>query len=175
MAGKPKRSSREALGGTSSQWIELALPAINTIPKGHAPSRAVNCSVRPLNDLSEGQSDRSGEHFTQPVVAERLVLGDPSGPSEIVHQIPGRNAHAATIHEVLNVPVIGVDPTDAQMSQGAVLRLRDHVIALSELRRFPISEVTIRAEDGFTLNPLGDPIRNCLMLEVRDTRLIDRP
>lgn len=81
-------------------------------------------------------------------------------PSEIVQQVFRGNAHAAAIDQVFDVPVIGVDASDAQPRDVRATRLLGpDMLATGRLRDDRIYLIAIGANDQFWLDPWRHDLR----------------
>lgn len=81
------------------------------------------------------------------------MLGDPTRPAEVVHQVARADTHTAAVDEVLNIAVICVDTASAESARVLPAFLGDHVLAAGRLGDALVGHVAIRTDQRVRLDP----------------------
>ena len=115
------------------------------------------------------------EHLREQIATEWLVLGDPTRPAKVVHQILGAHAHAAAIDQVFHVTVLRVDPANAQAASVMAALLGDDVLTAHGFRDLGVGPVPIRADHRVAFHPRRHHTFDSRVLQVRKLALADRP
>jgi len=85
------------------------------------------------------------QKLPEQIITKRLVLGDSTRPTKVIHQVASAYAHTPPVDQVLNVPVVGVDTADAQIAgvPATIALLYDHVFTAGLVSDTGIGAVAI--------------------------------